>query len=70
MSDQDHLHTGHAGSSPQIPNVMAGDTTHALLRPSFWTEISGEDAMSHQTPGWKWEGQMDNTDQAWAISTS
>jgi hypothetical protein len=70
MSDQDHPHTGHAGSSPQMPNVKSEDTTCELLRPSVWREISGGDAMFHQTPGWKWEGHMDTPDQPWLISTS
>jgi hypothetical protein len=69
-SDQDHPHTGHAGPSPQIPNVKTEDTTYELLRPGVWKEISGGDAMFHQTPGWKWEGHMDTPDQAWLISTS
>src|SRR6266702_199063 len=69
-SDQDHPHTGHAGSSPQIPGVKTEDTTYELLRPGLWKEISGGDAMFHQTPGWKWEGHMDTPDQAWLISTS
>ncbi|KAI9440122.1 hypothetical protein H4582DRAFT_1578776 [Lactarius indigo] len=69
-SDQDHPNTGHAGSSPQIPNVKTEDTTYELLRPSVWKEISGGDATFHQTPGWKWEGHMDTPDQAWLISTS
>ena len=69
-SDQDHPHTGHAGSSPQIPSVKTEDTTYELLRPSVWKELSGGDAMFHQTPGWKWEGHMDTPDQPWLISTS
>ncbi|KAI0297271.1 hypothetical protein B0F90DRAFT_1740642 [Multifurca ochricompacta] len=69
-SDQDHPHTGHAGSSPQIPNVKAEDACEDLLRPSAWKEISGGDVMFHQASGWKWEGSMETTDQAWAISTS
>ena len=69
-SDQDHPHSGHAGSSPQIPNVKTEDSTYELLRPSVWREISGGDAMFHQTPGWKWEGHMDTPDQPWLISTS
>ncbi|KAH8979605.1 hypothetical protein EDB86DRAFT_632015 [Lactarius hatsudake] len=69
-SDQDHPHTGHAGSSPHIPNVKTEDTSYELLRPSVWKEISGGDAMFHQTPGWKWEGHMDTPDQPWLISTS
>jgi len=70
-SDQDHPHTGHAGSSPQIPNVKAEDSTYEdLLRPGVWKEIAGGDAMYHQTPGWKWEGHMDTPDQAWPISTA
>ncbi|KAH9178368.1 hypothetical protein EDB89DRAFT_1930798 [Lactarius sanguifluus] len=59
-----------AGSSPQMPNVKTEDTTYELLRPGVWKEISGGDAMFHQTPGWKWEGHMDTPDQAWLISTS
>ncbi|KAI9440238.1 hypothetical protein BJY52DRAFT_131749 [Lactarius psammicola] len=59
-----------AGSSPQIPSVKTEDTTYELLRPGVWKEISGGDAMFHQTPGWKWEGHMDTPDQAWLISTS
>jgi hypothetical protein len=46
-SDQDHPHTGHAGSSPQIPNVKTEDTAYELLRPSVWKEISCGDA-NHQ----------------------
>jgi hypothetical protein len=69
-SDQDHPHTGHAGSSPQMPNVKTEDSTYELLRPGVWKEISGGDAMFHQTPGWKWEGHMDTPDQPWLISTS
>ena len=69
-SDQDHPHSGHAGSSPQIPNVKTEDSTYELLRPGVWKEISGGDAMFHQTPGWKWEGHMDTPDQPWLISTS
>jgi hypothetical protein len=70
-SDQDHPHSGHAGSSPQIPNVKTEDSTYELLRPGVWKEISGGDAMFHQTPGWKWEGHMDTPDQPWGlISTS
>jgi len=70
-SDQDHPHTGHAGSSPQITNVKTEDTAYEILRPGVWKEISGGDALfHHQTPGWKWEGHMDTPDQAWLISTS
>ncbi|KAH9057865.1 hypothetical protein EDB87DRAFT_1628606 [Lactarius vividus] len=69
-SDQDHPHTGRAGSSPQIPNVKTEDTTYELLRPSVWKEISGGDATFHQTPAWTWEGHMDTPDQPWHISTS
>ena len=64
--DRDHPRTGHTYSSPQIPNL----TTEELIRPGVWREISGGDTTFHQTPGWKWEGDMDNPDQAWAISTS
>lgn len=67
-SDQDHPHTGHAGSSPQIPHVKTEDT-YELLRPSVDKEISGGDAMLHLTPGWRWEGRMNTSDQAWSISS-
>ncbi|KAH9006661.1 hypothetical protein EDB83DRAFT_730001 [Lactarius deliciosus] len=58
------------GSSPQISNVNTEDTSYELLRPNVWKEISGGDAMFHQTPGWKWEGHMDTSDEPWLISTS
>ncbi|KAI9454587.1 hypothetical protein BJY52DRAFT_1213664 [Lactarius psammicola] len=67
-SDQDHPHTGHAGS-PQIPNVNMEDITYELLSLGVWKENSSGDAMFHQTPGWKWEGHIDTPDQAWFIST-
>jgi hypothetical protein len=35
-SDQDHPHSGHTGSSPQIPNVKTEDTTYELLRLGVW----------------------------------
>jgi hypothetical protein len=66
-SDQDHPHTGRAGSSPQISNAK---TDRELLRPTVWKEIAGGDTMFHQAQGWKWDGQMETPDQAWAISTS
>jgi hypothetical protein len=66
-SDQDHPHTGRAGSSPQISNSKTDDA-YDLLRPTVWKEIGG-DTMFHQPPGWKWEGQMDVPEQAWAISS-
>jgi hypothetical protein len=70
-SDQDHPHSGHTGSSPQIPNVKTEDTTYELLRLGVWKEISGGDAMFHQTSGWKWEGHTHTPDQPWElISTS
>ena len=66
-SDQDHPHTGRAGSSPHISNAK---TDRELLRPAVWKEIAGGDTMYHQAQGWKWDGQMETPDQAWAISTS
>ena len=67
-SDQDHPHTGHAGSSPHIPNIKTEDTTYEILRPGVWKEISGGDAMFPQTAAWKWEGHMETPDPVWAIS--
>ena len=52
---QDHPHTGHAGYSSRIPNVKAEDSTYELFRPGVWKEISGGDAMFHQTPRVEWE---------------
>jgi len=68
-SDQDHPHTGRAGSSPQIPNAKTEDA-YELLRPTVWKEIAGGDTMFHQPQPWKWEGQMETPEQPWAISTS
>jgi len=68
-SDQDHPHTGRAGPSPQISNTKTEDG-YELLRPTVWKEVAGGDTMFHQAQGWKWDGQMDTPDQAWAISTS
>jgi hypothetical protein len=68
-SDQDHPHTGRAGSSPQISNAKSDDA-YELLRPSIWKEIAGGDTMFHQTQGWKWEGPLETSDQPWAITTS
>jgi hypothetical protein len=66
-SDQDHPHMGHVGS-PQVSHAKAGDT-YGLLRPNVCKEIAGGNPMFHQTSGWKWEGLMETSDQAWAIST-
>jgi hypothetical protein len=68
-SDQDHPHTGRAGSSPHTSNAKTDDA-YGLLRPTVWKEMAGGDTMFHQAQGWKWEGQMETPDQAWAISTS
>ena len=67
-SDQDHPHTGRAGSSPQSSNAKTNDA-YDLLRPTVWREIAGGDAMFHQAQGWKWEGTLDAPDPAWAISS-
>ena len=67
-SDQDHPHTGRAGSSPQIRNGKTNDP-YEFLRPAAWREIAGVDAMFHQAPGWKYDGTMDAPDSAWAISS-
>ncbi|KAH8991356.1 hypothetical protein EDB86DRAFT_2936224 [Lactarius hatsudake] len=70
-SDQDYPHMGHTGSSPQTSRIESEDTTYEILRPDVYKEISGGDAMSHQIPGWNWEGHMDtpSPDQVWLIST-
>ena len=67
-SDQDH-HTGRPGPYPQISNASSDDT-YDLLRPAVWKDIAGADTMSHQTQGWKWEGQMVAPSQPWVISSS
>jgi len=67
-SDQDHPHTGRAGSSPQIRNGKTNDP-YEFLRPAAWREIAGVDAMFHQAPAWKFDGMMDAPDSAWAISS-
>ena len=67
-SDQDHPHTGRAGSSPHIPNGKTDDA-YDLLRPTVWRDIGGDAMFHHQAQGWKWEGSMDAPDSAWAISS-
>ena len=56
-------HSGH-------PVKIYTGPRYELLRPSVWREISGGDAMFPQTPGWKWEGHVDNPDRPSPISTS
>ena len=68
-SDQDHPHTGRAGSSPQIHNAKTEDS-YELLRPTVWKEISGGETMFHQPQGWRFDGQMETRDPAWAISST
>jgi len=67
VPDQDHPHTGRAGSPPQTSNAKTNDA-YDLLRPTVWREIAGGDAMFHQVQGWKWEGSLDAPDPEWAIS--
>jgi len=68
VSAQDHPHSGRA-SSPHISNAKTGDV-YDLLRPTVWKEIAGGEEIFRQAQGWKWDGQTEDPDQAWAISTS
>lgn len=36
----------------------------------FWTEIDGGEGVLYQQDNWKWGGQMQTMDPAWAISTT